>query len=217
MRQSGTPRLSLFFAAMLTVVFLFGCSSKKPVPDEPGYAEGQGHEEAQSMDPKSSNYIIGTEDILDISVWKNEELSREVVVRPDGMISMPLIGDIRAAGKTPIKLRDEITERLKEYQETVAASVIVKEVRSYRIFVLGEVLNPGTYIMMRRTSVLQAIALAGGFNQFASRNKITLIRERPEKNGKADRINIRFDDIISSGEAADSNLILKPGDTIFVP
>lgn len=162
------------------------------------------------------DYVIGIEDVLEISVWKNPDLSKTVSVRPDGMISLPLIGDMRAAGLTPGQLRDAVTDRLKEYQETVVTSVIVSEVRSYRIFVLGEVLNPGTYTTMRKTTVLQAIALAGGFNQFASKNRIVLVRERagsinPEK------INIRFDDIVDSGEKADKNLILKPGDTIFVP
>ncbi len=168
---------------------------------------------AAAQDP---DYIIGIEDVLEISVWKNPDLSKTVSVRPDGMISMPLIGDVRAAGLTPGQLRDAITERLKEYQETVVTSVIVQEVRSYRIFVLGEVLNPGTYTMMRRTTVLQAIALAGGFNQFASKNKIVLVRE---KSGalKPEKISIRFDDIVDSGEKADKNLILRPGDTIFVP
>lgn len=168
---------------------------------------------AAAQDP---DYIIGIEDVLEISVWKNPDLSKTVSVRPDGMISMPLMGDIRAAGLTPGQLRDSITERLKEYQETVVTSVIVQEVRSYRIFVLGEVLNPGTYTMMRRTTVLQAIALAGGFNQFASKNKIVLVRE---KSGalKPEKISIRFDDIVDSDEKTDKNLILKPGDTIFVP
>ncbi|MDP2689201.1 MAG: polysaccharide biosynthesis/export family protein [Deltaproteobacteria bacterium] len=211
-----TSTLSLLAAALFAAIVLMGCSASRPVPDDVAYSNGR-EVKAQNMDPKSPDYIIGTEDILEVSVWRNEELSKVVVVRPDGMISLPLIGDIRAAGKTPIELRDEITERLKEYQETVVASVIVQEVRSYRIFVLGEVLNPGTYIMMRQTSVLQAIALAGGFSQFASRNRITLIRERPGMDGKAEKISIRFDDIVDSGGSPESNMTLRPGDTIFVP
>lgn len=161
-------------------------------------------------------YMIGIEDVLEISVWRNAELSKIVAVRPDGMISMPLLGDIRAAGFSPIQLRDEIVQRLKEYQENVVASVIVQEVKSYRIFVLGEVLNPGTYLMMRKTTILQAIALAGGFNQFASKNKIVLVRENLDS-GKPEKLNIRFDDIVSADAKSDKNLILKPGDTIFVP
>lgn len=169
------------------------------------------------MPASQGDYQIGIEDVLEISIWKNTDLTKTVTVRPDGMISLPLVGDIRAAGLTPSQLRDSIVERLKEYQETAVASVIVQEVKSYRIFVVGEVVHPGTYVMMRRTSIIQAIALAGGFNQFASKNKIILIREKPDKNAKAEKVSIRFDDIISTDEKVDKNLILRPGDTIFVP
>lgn len=167
-----------------------------------------------SQDPE---YVIGTEDVIEISVWRNPELSKTVVVRPDGMISMPLIGDIRAAGLTPAGLRNSITDRLKEYQETVVTSVIVQEAKSYRIFVLGEVLNPGTYLMTRKTTIVQAIALAGGFNQFASKNRIILIREMHGRSAKPEKISVRFDEIIDVRDKGDKNLILKPGDTIFVP
>lgn len=169
---------------------------------------------AAATDP---DYMIGIEDVLEISVWKNPDLSKTVRVRPDGMISMPLIGDMKAAGLTPAQLRDRVTERLKEYQETVVTSIIVQEVNSYRIFVLGEVLNPGTYTMMRKTSVLQAIALAGGFSQYAAKNRIILVRENLDRNAKPEKMSIRFDDIVDEDEHKDRNIILKPGDTIFVP
>ncbi|WKZ33981.1 MAG: polysaccharide biosynthesis/export family protein [Thermodesulfobacteriota bacterium] len=162
---------------------------------------------------KDPDYVIGIEDILEIAVWKNPDLSKIVGVRPDGMISLPLIGDIRAAGLTPLQLRDDISERLKEYQETVVTSVIVQEVRSYRIFVLGEVLNPGTYNLSRKTTVLQAIAMAGGMSQFAS-NNIILVREG--RGGEAEKTRIRFSEIIDEDAKKDKNLVLRPGDTIFV-
>lgn len=160
-------------------------------------------------------YVIGPEDILDISVWKNKDLSLEVTVRPDGKISMPLIGDVIASGRTPDELREVIIARLKEYQETVVASVIVKEVNSYRIFILGEVAKPGTYVIKRRTTVLQAIALAGGFNKYASKNKMVVIRDKEGPN--EEKIPVRFDYLVDPGARIDTNLILKPGDTIFVP
>lgn len=169
-----------------------------------------------SMKTDDTDYVIGYEDVLEISVWKNPDLSKQVVVRPDGMISLPLIGDVKASGLTPAQLKDRITDRLKEYQETVIASVIVNEVKSYRIFVMGEVVNPGTYTMTRKTSVLQAIALAGGFSPFASKNRIILVREKAGKN-KPEKLTVRFDDIIEADEKNDRNLILRPGDTIFVP
>lgn len=162
---------------------------------------------------QNPDYVIGIEDVIEISVWKNPDLSKTVMVRPDGMISLPLVGELKAAGLTPAQLRDSLNEVLKEYQETVVTSVIVQEVNSYRIFILGEVMSPGTYTMTRKMSVIQAIAIAGGFNPFASR-KIVLVRE----NGSsiAEKIEISFDDIIDTDARRDKNLILKSGDTVFV-
>jgi polysaccharide export outer membrane protein len=200
------------FFAFLAVAAVFAAASA----DTASAAKDKDAQKANEAAAVQDEYIIGIEDVLEISVWKNQDLSKIVVVRPDGMISMPLIGDVRAAGKTPSQLRSEIVERLKEFQETVVASVIVQEVKSYRIFVLGEVLNPGTYTMMRKTTVIQAIALAGGFNQFASKNNIVLIRERADRSSRPERLSISFDDIIDS-DKGDKNLILRPGDTIFVP
>lgn len=169
--------------------------------------------QTESSSPDVQAYLIGPEDVLEISVWKNADLSRTVIVRPDGMISLPLIGDVRAAGRTPEQLRDEIVNRLKEYQETVVASVIVQTVNSYKVFIVGEVKAPGEYSLKRKTSILQAIAMAGGFTQFAAKNSIVIVRE---KEGSEERIKVRFDDIVK-GKGNNTNLILKPGDTIVVP
>lgn len=162
---------------------------------------------------QNPDYVIGIEDVIEISVWKNPDLSKTVMVRPDGMISLPLVGELKAAGLTPAQLRDSLNEVLKEYQETVVTSVIVQEVNSYRIFILGEVMSPGTYTMTRKMSVIQAIAIAGGFNPYASR-KIVLVRENG--NSIAEKIEISFDDIIDTDARRDKNLILKSGDTVFV-
>lgn len=209
--------LKICAAAALSAAFILVYQPWARAADKAEAAKPQQTEKAAKAELQSdSEYVIGTDDVLEISVWKNPDLSKVVTVRPDGMVTLPLIGDLRAAGTTPSALRDRIVERLKEYQETAVASVIVQEVRSYRIFVLGEVLNPGTYVMTRRTTVLQAVALAGGFNPFASRD-LVLVRERPDKNGKPEKISISFDDIVDEGEKADKNLILRPGDTIFAP
>ncbi len=159
------------------------------------------------------DYRIGPEDVLEISVWKNADLSKVVTVRPDGKVSLPLIGDLDAAGLTAAQLKDEIVSKLKTYQETAVVSVIVQAVNSYRIFIVGEVRTPGPYLLKTRTSILQAVALAGGFTQFASQNKIMLVR--PKGDGTDERIKISFDDLVYGGSAQD--LILKAGDTIFVP
>lgn len=210
-------KFKLYAAAALSAAFILVYQPLARAADKAEAAKPQQTEKATKAELQSDpEYVIGTDDILEISVWKNPDLSKVVTVRPDGMVTLPLIGDLRAAGTTPSALRDRIVERLKEYQETAVASVIVQEVRSYRIFVLGEVLNPGTYVMTRSTTVLQAVALAGGFNPFASRD-LVLVRERPDKNGKPEKISISFDDIVDEGEKADKNLILRPGDTIFAP
>ncbi|OGQ62992.1 MAG: hypothetical protein A3I81_06765 [Deltaproteobacteria bacterium RIFCSPLOWO2_02_FULL_55_12] len=180
-------------------------SSKKAASQEK-----QEQDKGTAQDP---DYLIGIEDVLEISVWKNPEISKTVQVRPDGMITLPLIGDVKASGLTPIQLREEINNRLKAYQETAITSVIVQDVRSYKIFVLGEVLNPGTYMVSRRTTLLQAIAMAGGLSQFAS-NSIVLVRENLGE--ETEKIKIRFSDIVDEDEKRDKNVVLKPGDTLFV-
>jgi len=164
---------------------------------------------------RSQDYLIGPEDVLEISVWKNPALSKTVKVRPDGKISMPLIGDIKASGLTPNQLRKVIERDLSRYQQTAIASVIVTEVNSYRIFILGEVKSPGAYQMKTRTSVLQAIALAGGFTEFAARNKMKLIRRKKDGSGD-EKMTIRFKDLVYKKDSG-KDIILKPGDTIFVP
>jgi len=172
---------------------------------------------AESPVPSQTHeYLIGPEDVLEVSVWKNAELSKVVIVRPDGMISLPLTTDIKAAGFTPNQLRTTITGKLKEYMETAVVSVIVQQVNSFRVFILGEVVKPGVYTLKSKTTLLQAIAIAGGFNQFASRNKIVIIREKIEDSAKTEKINIRFDDIVYSKDEG-KNFVLMPSDTIFIP
>lgn len=161
------------------------------------------------------DYVIGSEDVLEIAVWKNAELTKVVNVRPDGKISLPLIGDVAAAGLTPVELHDAIVARLKEYQDTAIVSVIVNSVNSYRIFMLGEVKTPGAHQLKTKTTVIQAVAIAGGFTQYASRNKMVIIRKSPD--GRGVRIPVPFDDIVQSDESTDKNMFLLPGDTIFVP
>ncbi|CAG1066041.1 Polysialic acid transport protein KpsD [uncultured bacterium] len=212
MRSKVLKNIFTFVAAALLVLSAgaqpSGAAEKAAKPAKEKDAKAAAKAIAQSPD-----YVIGIEDVLEISVWKNPDVSKTVMVRPDGMISLPLVGDLKAAGRTPAQLRDALNEALSEYQETVVTSVIVQEVNSYRIFILGEVMSPGTYTMTRRMSLIQAIALAGGFNPFASR-KIVLVRENGSS--MAEKIEISFDDIVDADSRRDKNLILKPGDTVFV-
>jgi len=170
---------------------------------------------SKSDDKVDNNYIIGPEDVIEVSVWKNNDLSKVVKVRPDGQISLPLIGDVRASGLTPTALRDAIANKLKEYKETPVVSVIVQEINSYNIFVMGEVIHPGKYSLKSNTTLLQALSLAGGFTPYASRNKILLMRRDPRTLAITE-IRVKYDEILS-GDDPRRDILLKPDDTIVVP
>lgn len=165
---------------------------------------------------QQQDYLIGAEDVLEVLVWKNPDLSRQVNVLPDGMISLPLIGDIKAAGLTTEALRKVIVERIKVYQENAVVSIIVKDVNSYKIYVLGEVSRPGTYTLKAKTTLLQAIALVGGFTQFASKDNISILRERTGKGRRAEKLTFSLKEIVKDA-SPEKNPVLIAGDTIFVP
>jgi len=159
------------------------------------------------------DYLIGPEDTIEIFVWKNSDLSRVVNVRPDGKISLPLIGDVQAAGISVMQLNTEIVERLKKfYKEPPQVSVIIQQVNSYSIYILGEVRSPGKYLVKSGTTFLQAVTLAGGFTEFASKNKI-MVRRKNSGNYE-DIISIKYNEIISGVQ---KNVMMHPGDTILIP
>jgi len=166
----------------------------------------------------SKEFLIGPEDVLDVVVWRNQDLSRTVIVRPDGMISIPLIGDVEARGVTANQLAERLAARLKEFKETPSVTVSVKEVNSYNVYVLGEVAKPGKYQLKSHTTVLQAIAMAGGFTIYASKNKMQVVRNRVNGDGRPQEIRIpaRYDDLVS-GKGELGNFILKSADIVVVP
>lgn len=161
----------------------------------------------------ASEYLLGPEDVLDVLVWKNEDLSRTVAIRPDGKVSLPLIGDVQAAGLTSSQLRDSIKERLREYKETPEVSILVREINSFSVFVLGEVARPGKFQLRSETTLLQALTLSGGFTQYAALDRIVLLRRI---GGRETRMKIRFNDIVD-GKDPEANVVLQRGDTIVVP
>ena len=163
--------------------------------------------------PTLDPYKIGPEDMLSITVWKNEAMSRTVQVRPDGMISMPLLDDVTAAGLTPMQLRDVLAKRLAEFIPNPDVSVIVTSVQSFKVSVLGEVSKPGRFDLKSWTTILDVIAQAGGFNQFAARSRIVVLRPT----GKTmTRIPFNYNKMVSSGGEED-NFYLQPGDIVLVP
>lgn len=169
-----------------------------------------------TIDPRAvemaTAYEIGPEDLLDISVWKNVELSRVVPVRPDGKVSLPLVNDIQAAGLTPGQLRDQITTKLAEYIPAPEVSVMVREVHSRKVAVVGAVKMPGRYEMKSPMTVLEAIALAQGLTDFASRDRIVVLRD---VDGKTTQIPFNYRKIADG--AAQQNFFLRSGDIVVVP
>ena len=158
------------------------------------------------------DYVIGADDNLHISVWKEPDLTETLPVRPDGKISMPLLNDITAAGLTPLQLRDSITERLKKYIADPRVTVVVTGMNSRRVFATGEVTHTGPMTLLPHMTVLQALAQAG-FTQFANPKAIYLLRT---ENGKQQKIPFNYKEVVK-GNHPEQNIELKPGDTIVVP
>ena len=170
----------------------------------------------EKFDAASTNpddYRIGPEDVLDISVWKEEELQREVLVRPDGGVSFPLAGDVQVEGKTPLEVEKEITKRVQQYIPEAVVTVSVKTVSGYTIFVNGKVKKPGKFVVGRYMDVMQAITLAGGLDTFADEDKIKVIRRQ---NGKQVLHQFKYNEV-KKGHNLDQNIILQSGDVIVVP
>lgn len=159
-----------------------------------------------------SDYIIGADDTLHISVWKEPDLTESLPVRPDGKISMPLLNDVQAAGLTPLQLKDSITEKLKKYIADPRVTVVVTGMNSRKIFVTGEVVHSGPMTLLPNMTMLQALAGAG-FNQFANLKAIYLLRNQ---NGKQVKLPFNYKEVVK-GEHPEQNIPLKPGDTIVVP
>jgi polysaccharide biosynthesis/export protein len=159
------------------------------------------------------NYVIGPQDVLDISVWKEPEVSRVVPVRPDGKISLPLLNDVQAAGLTPAVLAAQITESLKKYVTNPQVTVIITTINSQRVYLLGEVTRPGAFPMIPGMTVLQAVSSGGGFTQFARTKSIYVLRT---ENGKQVKYPFNYKEVIG-GKKPEQDIVLKAGDTIVVP
>ncbi len=159
-----------------------------------------------------ATYVIGADDTLHIDVWKEPDLTATLPVRPDGMISLPLLNDVQAAGLTPMELATRITEKLKKYLADPRVTVVVTQMNSQRIFVTGEAAHPGAMTLLPNMNVLQALATAG-FTQFANTKGIYILRT---ENGRRVKIPVNYRQLLK-GEGVDQSIMLKPGDTIVVP
>jgi polysaccharide export outer membrane protein len=159
-------------------------------------------------------FVIGVDDVLGINVWKEPDVSRSVPVRSDGKISLPLVGELTAAGETPKKLEVEIGKRLQNYISEPEVTVIVQEIKSQKINILGQVSKPGSYPLTNTMTVLDAIALAGGFRDFAKQKGIYVLRQTAD--GSQVRLPFNYKDVIK-GKNTKQNVTLEPRDTLVIP
>lgn len=162
--------------------------------------------------PAVDSYVIGASDMLSVTVWKQPALSGTLLVRPDGMVSMPLLGDVQAAGSTPLQLADRIDTKLKKYMQDPEVSVVLTEINSKVIYLLGEIGKKGPVKMTPGMTLLEAIASAGGLTDFANSKKMYILRDQ---DGKHQKIQVHYKQAIKGDPAF--NLVLQPGDTIVVP
>jgi polysaccharide biosynthesis/export protein len=163
--------------------------------------------------PLPPGYVIGAEDVLSIVFWRDKEMSADVVVRPDGKISLPLLNDVEAAGRTPDQLRAQLIKAASKYLEEPTAAVVVKEIHSRKVFVSGQVGKSGSYPLIGEMNVLQAIAHVGGLLEYADSKNIVILRN---EDGQERRFKFNYKDVVK-GKNVLQNIMLKPGDTIIVP
>lgn len=164
--------------------------------------------------PHDDTFVIGDGDVLAISVWKEPDVSRSIPVRSDGKISLPLVGEVQAAGRTPLKLEQDIAAKLKNYISDPEVTVIVQQINSQKFNILGQVSRPGSYPLTNSMTVLDAIALAGGFRDFAKRKSIYVLRQNAD--GTQTRIPFNYKEVIK-GQNPAQNVRLQPRDTIVIP
>jgi polysaccharide biosynthesis/export protein len=205
-------RLQFWIAFILLSVALPVCAqenaSKPPAHDAPAASDV-----AKMPATADPNYLIGSEDVLDVSVWKEPDFTRTVPVRPDGKISLPLLNDVQAAGLTPPQLAAEITTSLNKFVTNPQVTVIVTRINSQRFYLLGEVARPGAYPLTPGLTLLQALSHAGGFTPYANSKKIYLLRE---ENGAQKKLPFNYKEVIA-GKRPEQNIVLKTGDTIVIP
>lgn len=204
---------------LLMSIGAFAQSDSTPRSPAPGAATDKQADDKPRQDSRSmhsdNSYIIGADDVLAINVWKEPEVSRSVPVRSDGKISLPLVGELTAGGETPLQLEQEIAKRLASYISEPEVTVIVQDSKSQRINILGMVVRPGAYLLTgSATTVLDAIAMAGGFKDFAKQKAIYVLRQNPD--GTQKRIPFNYKEVIK-GRDPDQNVRLQPRDTVVVP
>lgn len=203
---------ALFFGS--TIVLAPGVMKAQSAPDGATAAAAAQSEAGSANKAHDDSFVIGNDDLLAISVWKEAELTKSVPVRSDGKISLPLVGEIQATGRTPAQLEKEITEKLKNFITTPEVTVVVEKVNSRKYNVLGEVTKPGSYLLTTETTVMDAIAAAGGFRDFAKKSGVYVLRK--SASGQEEHLKFNYKDFVKGKNTA-QNVKLEPNDTIIVP
>jgi polysaccharide export outer membrane protein len=190
-------------------------SNRKAKGNHTTTAQNANNSSAPAEQPATTDpsYVIGADDVLNVSVWKEPNITETVPVRPDGKISLPLLNDVQAAGLTPMQLATDITNRLKKYLENPQVTVIVTQINSQRYYIMGEVLRAGAYPLLPGMTILQALSGAGGFTPYAKLSDIYLLRN---VGGRQMKFPFNYKDVLK-GEKTDQNKVLKAGDTVIVP
>jgi polysaccharide biosynthesis/export protein len=216
--EPWSKRLSV---GLLCIFLAGGVSAQTPIASKAGAPPSPAEMASVAPPPKVSTgkphddgFVIGNGDVLAVSVWKQPDISRSIPVRSDGRISLPLIGEIQAAGQTPLRLEEEITSKLQPYLAEPEVTVIVEQINSEKFNILGRVAKPGSYPLTNPTTVLDAIALAGGCRDFAKNKSIYILRRHPD--GSETRLPFNYQDVIKGKNTA-QNIDLQPHDTIVVP
>ena len=195
-------------------LLLIACSALAQQALPPAKIDGRAPDASHVAKEPSSDYVIGSEDVLAVNIWKEPELSKTVPVRPDGKITLPLIGDIQASGLTPRALQSNISTGLQSYVSNPEVTVIVQEVKSQKFNIVGEIAKPGSYSLTDPTTVLDAIAVGGGLRDFAKGRRIYVLRTNSD--GTHARFPFDYKQVIE-GKKLSENIQLRPGDTVVVP
>jgi polysaccharide export outer membrane protein len=220
--MTTTAKANSFWRSGLAVVStsvvlssqLWAQAGTAAAPASPSALPSQSPDASATPKPHDDTFVIGNDDVLAINVWKEPDISRSIPVRSDGKISLPLVGEVQAAGRTPLKLEQDIAARLKNYISEPEVTVIVQQINSQKFNILGMVSKPGSYPLTNSPTVLDAIAIAGGFRDFAKQKSIYVLRQNPD--GSQTRIPFNYKEVVKSPNPA-QNIKLQPRDTIVVP
>jgi polysaccharide export outer membrane protein len=211
-RSRWMRRSVVLFGSLVLTSGVWAQTVADKAPAQPG-ASGQ-VANSSATQPHDNNFVIGNDDVLAVNVWKEPDISRSVPVRSDGKISLPLVGEVQAAGQTPLKLEQAIADKLKNYISDPEVTVIVQQINSQKYNILGMVAKPGSYTLTNSATVLDAIAVAGGFRDFAKKKAIYVLRQNAD--GTQTKLPFNYRDVIK-GQNLTQNVRLQARDTIVVP